>query len=77
MGAKRTRRLARMAGVDIQRALVRGGSHWALFRTPDDRHGVVQTVPPYEVAWTRDDDPHWTSCPGQRDYDGWLEGPVA
>lgn len=64
MGDKGTRRLSRNSGVDIQRALVRGGSHWALFRTPDDRHGMVQTVPPYEVSWLDGPDPHWTSCPG-------------
>jgi hypothetical protein len=72
MGPRRTRRLSRLCSTEIQRAIVRGGSHWARFRTPGDRHGLVQTVAPYEVRWDETDE-HWTSCPGRRDYNGWLE----
>jgi hypothetical protein len=72
MGPRRTRRLSGLCGTEIQRAIVRGGSHWARFRTPGDRHGLVQTVHPYEVRWD-DVSEHWSSCPGHDDYDGWME----
>jgi hypothetical protein len=67
VGEKRTRQVSRLAGVDIERILVRGNSnHWALVRTPDDRHGYVQMVPPYAVQWLEDTGGplcvHWSSC---------------
>jgi hypothetical protein len=63
LSERRTRRYSRLAGVEFERIIVRGSAgHWALFRTPDDRHGQVHLVPPYEVDW---DDiwGHWSSCP--------------
>jgi hypothetical protein len=63
VGERRTRQLSRLAGVEFERILVRGGSnHWALFRTPNDRHGRVLMVPPYAVRWTGYGTDHWDSC---------------
>jgi hypothetical protein len=75
MGEKRTRRLARRAGIPgLQRVLVRGGSHTGLFRTEADEHGYVLTVPPYTFQWAEPgDDPHWSSCPGHGNYNGWMD----
>jgi len=63
VGPRRTRQLARLAGIAIERILVRGNSdHWALFRTPDDKHGRILMVPPYTVRWTGYGTGHWDSC---------------
>jgi hypothetical protein len=83
VGEKRTRQVSRLSGVEIERILVRGGAnHWAYFRTPDDRHGMVQMVPPYAVHWQDPDGVlyHWSSCEpivrgiervtGEREVDG-------
>lgn len=47
--------------MEIERILARGGSdHWMLFRTWDDRHGLINAGT-LRVEW--DDEPgHWSSC---------------
>jgi hypothetical protein len=73
LSERRTRWYARKTGLPIQRMLARGGArHWIMFRTADDRHGDVHADGSFEVRWATFPDPHWTSCPGQRDYDGWA-----
>lgn len=62
LSEKSVRKFARLTGEPIERMLARGGSHWALFRTVDDRHGAVQTVPPYEVLYDTTTGNHWSSC---------------
>lgn len=57
------RRYALRTGLPLQAITARGGSgHWAVFRTVDDRHGMLHLVPPYEVDW-REPWGHWSDCP--------------